>query len=310
MNIGKLQRVPLTAVWPHEAYDFTVWLRDNIEVLNDVIDINLTSAESEKAVGSFNVDIFAEDDSGNSVVIENQLRKSDHDHLGKVITYMSNLDASIAIWIVSEPRPEHITAVNWLNESALGSFFLVKVEAVKIGESEPAPLLTLIVGSSDESREIGEVKKDRAERYFLREKFWTQLLNLAKEKISLHANISPGQRGWVATGAGKSGLRYTYGIYKSESSIELYIDRGKGTKDENKAVFDQLFANQTEIERIFEGKLDWQRLDDRRASRIQKKFTIGGFMDEEKWPEMQDKMIDAMIRFEKALSPYIRKLKI
>lgn len=308
--VGKLQRVPLREVWPREAQDFTTWLEDNIDVLNDVIDMNLSSAEREQAAGSFSVDILAEDDSGNTIVIENQLEKSNHDHLGKLITYLSNLDANIAIWIVSEPRLEHINAINWLNEAALGAFYLLKVEAIRIGESEPAPLLTLIVGPSEEGREIGETKKERAERYFIRERFWTQLLDRAKEITSTHANVSPSQGGWVGAGAGKSGMRYVYTIGKNKSGVELYIDRGKESKEENKHIFDQLFASKDSIEESFGDPIDWERLDERRASRIRKQFQLGGFIDEDNWPDIQSAMIDAMDRLDKALRPHIDRLKI
>ena len=152
--IKKITRIPLREVWKHEALDFTKWLEENIDVLNDVLGLSLDNAESEQSAGSFSVDIVAEEN-GRIVVIENQLEKSDHDHLGKLITYLTMLDASIAIWIVSEPRPEHVKSIAWLNESSSASFYLLKVEAIKIGDSPPAPLLTLITGPSEGATEIG-----------------------------------------------------------------------------------------------------------------------------------------------------------
>ena len=169
--IGKLRRVPLREVWKHEARDFSLWLEENIELLNELIGIDLANPEREKSAGAFNVDILAEDDQGNSVVIENQLEKSDHDHLGKLITYVSAFQAKIAIWIVAEPRPEHIQAITWLNESLTTSFYLVKVEAVRIEDSPAAPLLTLIVSPSEASKEVGIAKKEIAEREILRYDF-------------------------------------------------------------------------------------------------------------------------------------------
>ena len=169
--IGKIERVGLREVWKHEALDFTKWLQENIDVLNDVVDLNLENLEREHSVGNFNVDLIAEDGNGNSVIIENQLGKSDHDHLGKLITYLVGLSAKAAIWIISDPRPEHISAITWLNESSSANFYLVKLEAIKIGESSPAPLLTLIVAPSEEGKEIGTTKKEIAERYSIRQKF-------------------------------------------------------------------------------------------------------------------------------------------
>ena len=116
MSIGKIERVPLRQVWRHEALDFTTWLEQNIDALSEVLDLSLSSAEREQSAGDFSVDIVAEDGSGNTVIIENQLEQSDHDHLGKLVTYVSMLEAKAAIWIVAAPRPEHVRAVAWLND--------------------------------------------------------------------------------------------------------------------------------------------------------------------------------------------------
>ena len=166
--IDKLQRVPLREVWRHEAYDFTQWLQENLDILNDTLDLELTSAEREQAAGSFSIDLVAENSDGQTLIIENQLEKSDHDHLGKVITYLTSREASGAIWIVKEPRQEHINAMAWLNESSNADFYLLKVEAVRIGNSNPAPLLTLIVGPSIEAKVSGKAKQEKVERHFIR----------------------------------------------------------------------------------------------------------------------------------------------
>src|ERR1700742_1498171 len=101
-GIGKLQRVALREVWRHEAYDFTRWLQDNIDVLNDALGLSLINVEREQAAGTFSIDLVAEDDSGAKIIIENQLEKSNHDHLGKVLTYMVAMEARAAVWMVAE----------------------------------------------------------------------------------------------------------------------------------------------------------------------------------------------------------------
>lgn len=308
--IGKVERVPLREVWKNEALDFTPWLQDNIDILNEQLDLSLSSAEREKPAGGFNVDLVAEDDVGDVIIIENQLEKSNHEHLGKLVTYLTALDAKAAIWIVSDPRPEHIAAISWLNESSSASFYLVKVEAIKIGDSPPAPLLTLIVGPTEEGRVLGNKKKELAERDSIRRRFWEQLLDRAKSKTKLHAAKSPSHRGWVGTSAGKSGLSFIYVIGLEKARVELYIDRGKDAENENKRIFDKLFASKKEIEAAFKEPLEWQRLEGKRACRILKQIDIGGLRDEDKWPQIQDAMIDAMVRLEQALKPHIKKLAI
>lgn len=308
--IGKIKRVPLREVWKHEAFDFTSWLEENIDVINDILDLNLSGAERERSAGKFSVDLVAEDDKSNPVIIENQLEKSNHDHLGKIITYLTALEAKTAIWIVADPRPEHIRAISWLNESSSASFFLLKVEAIQIEDSAPAPLLTLIVGPSEEARDVGKTKKDLSERYTLRQRWWSQFLEYAKTKTKLHASISPNEYSWLGTSAGKRGVSLNYTITKTDSNVELYIDRRKDSDKENKTIFDVLFKTKNQIEKAFGGPLEWQSLEGKRACRIKKQIK-GGYRDsEEKWPEIHRNMVDTMIRFSEVLKPYIQKLKI
>jgi hypothetical protein len=312
MHISRLDPVPLRELWPDEARDFTGWLAENLDFLGETLEVDLSLVEQEASAGAFSADILAEDGSGNPVIIENQLERTDHDHLGKLITYLSNLDAKVAVWITSEPRPEHEKAVHWLNEALPvdTAFYLVRIEAYRIGDSPPAPLLTVVAGPSPEAKQIGDQKKELAQRHLLRLEFWGQLLEQAKERTSLHARISPGKENWISAGAGKSGLGFNYVIRMSDARVELYIDKGKGETEANKGIFDQFLANKGQIEAAFGEPLDWQRLDDRRASRICHRLTVGGLADRDGWPEIQERMVDAMVRLEKALKPHIKRLRI
>jgi hypothetical protein len=138
--------------------------------------------------------------------------------------------------------------------------------------------------------------------------FWSQLLEQAKERTSLHARISPGKENWISAGAGRSGLGFNYVIRMSDAQVELYIDKGEA--EANKDIFDQLIANKEQIEAAYGEPLDWQRLDDRRASRICHRLTTGGLADRDRWLDIQEAMIDAMVRLEKALKPYIKPLRL
>ena len=306
--IGSLRRVALREVWPHEALDFTPWLEENIDELNSVIDLSLSVVAREQSAGDFNVDLVAEDESGNPVIIENQLERSNHSHLGQLITYLAQIGARAAIWIVADPRPEHVSAISWLNESSPASFYLLKLEAVRIGESLPAPLLTLIVGSSETNQSVGETRREFTERHDRRYQFWTQLLERATDRTTLHANSSPSQYSYVQTGAGRSGLYFRYIVQQHTSEIDLYIDRGRDSEAENEEIFDRLSQSQAEIEEAFGEPLEWQRLEGKRACRISKRFSLGGYRDGEKWSQIQEAMIDAMIRLEASLRPHIDRL--
>lgn len=310
-SIGKLERVALREVWKHEAMDFTQWLQENIDVLNDALDLNLVNVDRERETGDFSIDLVAEDDSGGTVIIENQLEKSNHDHLGKIITYLTGMNARAAIWIVSDPRPEHVAAIGWLNESSSADFYMVKVEAVRIGGSPAAALFTLIVGPSVETKEVGQAKKEIAERYGIRKRWWTQLVERSAKISKLHAHITPGEHSWIGTSAGIRGLNFNYVVTQDESAAELYVDRGKDSKEENKSIFDQLEAHKVEVEKAFAGPLSWERLEGKRACRIRFTQTGGGYRSpEERWPGLQDGIINAMTRLEQALRPFLKQLKL
>lgn len=306
--IGKLQRVPLREVWKHEAYDFTQWLQENIDILNDALDLDLVTAEREQSAGSFSIDLVAEDDDGTTFVIENQLEKSNHDHLGKLITYLTARSARGGIWIVSEPRPEHVAAMTWLNESLNADFYLVKVEAVRIGDSPAAPLLTLIVGPSAEAKETGRAKQEMSERYEIRKRWWSALVALPG--ASLHAHITPGSYSWIGVSSGIRGLSLNYVVTQSECGAELYIDRGKDAEEENKRIFDALQASQGQIDNAIQFPVSWQRLEARRACRIRIDLPGGYRSPEEEWPAIQAQMVEAMNQLEQALRPVLKTLTV
>ncbi len=310
-SIGKLERVPLRKVWEHEAYDFTQWLQENIDVLNTALDLNLVNVDREQAAGSFSIDLVAEDEGGGTVIIENQLEKSNHDHLGKLITYLSSMGAKAAIWIVSDPRPEHVAAVAWLNESSSAAFYMVKVEAVRIGDSPAAPLFTLIVGPSEETKDVGQTKKEIAERYGIRKRWWSTLIERSAKVNKLHAHITPGEYSWIGASSGVRGLNLNYVVTQDECKAELYIDRGKDAEEETKSIFDQLFANKAKIDEAFGEALSWERLEGKRACRIRHTQAGGGYRTPEaQWPALQETIIRDMDRLEKALRPYLKQLKL
>jgi hypothetical protein len=217
------------------------------------------------------------------------------------------MEAKAAIWIVSEPRPEHVAAVAWLNDSSSGAFYLVKVEAVRIANSPFAPLLTLIVGKSAEAQDVARTKKEFAERYDIRQR-WRSLL-VKRPDAKLHAHISPSEYSWIGTSSGVRGLNFNYVVTQDGCAAELYIDRGNGADKENKAIFDQLYSKEEEIEKAFGGQLSWERLDTKRASRIRASFPGGYRSPENEWPSIQTLMVSAMNRLEAALRPRLKQLQ-
>lgn len=313
-QIGKMIKVPLREIWRKEDKDFTIWLEENIDYLNDILDFDITIEKREERVGSFKVDLLGTDRSGNKVIIENQLEKTNHDHLGKLLTYLINLDARVAIWITSEPVKEHVKVIDWLNENApeFMSFYLIEIKAIKI-ESQPlvSPLFTIVAQPTEEAKAFGLEKKEFSKRHLLRKQFWTQLLDKSNEKTTLFSNISPSIYSWIGTGSGISGISYVYNITYKYGGCEVYLDKGKEFAEPNinKIRFDKLFKHKDEIENEFGGNLNWERLDNKRASKISFKFRVTDLLYKDKWTTLSDKMVDIMIRLEKAFSRYIKELE-
>lgn len=309
IKIGRLEKVPLRDLWAHEAQNLTVWLAENLNLISDEIGINLTFVERERNIGPFFADIVAEDDRQRLVIIENQLERSDHDHLGKLVTYISNLDAGAAVWITPNPREQHKVAVEWLNKYLPEDIyiFLIMIEAFRIGESDVAPKLTVVAGPSSLNKAIGVEQKESATRHIARKAFWTRLLDRAKLQTQLHSSVSPNEDTWLSTGAGISGLTYTYVVNRNTARVEFVI--GSSDKSANKKIFDALALHTTEIEARFGGRLEWTRHDESKVSYIRHNIVGGREGEQAQVDEVQDKMIDAMIRLEYSLRPEIDRLR-
>jgi predicted type IV restriction endonuclease len=148
------------------------------------------------------------------------------------------------------------------------------------------------------------------ERRRLRLKFWQGLLSRPQVKGTRHADLSPGEYGWIGAGSGVRGLQFVFAVKQEEGRVELWIDRGAGKTAENKRIFDWLEKRKQEIERAFGGELSWERLEGKQGCRIAHTTTVGGYRsDESKWAAIQDAMIDAMTRLEYALNPHMAGLK-
>jgi len=311
-SIAKLDTRPLREAFPKEAHHFTKWLETNINALSERMGLTLTVVQREQAVGDFNVDLVCEEADGRRVIVENQLERTDHTHLGQLLTYLVNLDAHIAIWVTADPRPEHQKVIAWLNEATPAdvSFYLVKVEAIRIGNSPFAPLFTVIARPDQQAKEIGEKKKEWADRHYSRIEFWKGLIERSKGRTKLFTNISPSKDYWISTGAGRTGVSFHYLLLRDAADVELYIDYDQDTGQKNKAILSALFAEREAIEGEFGGPLDWDPMEGSRAARIRRRFTTGGLAQPDTWPQLQDQMIDAMIRFDIALRSRLAKVKV
>ena len=307
VNIERLSRLDLTEVWKHEAHDFTPWLKENIDLINECLPVGIQpdSLVKEKGAGDFSADLVAEDANGHVVVIENQLYKSDHKHLGQILTYVSELEARTAIWIVSEPRPEHIAAVTWLNNSKLAKFYLCKLEVVRIGNSAAAPVLTKIVGPAESDEELAEFRDAQKNRDETRRSFYTRVLHEASESFKMFEGKTPSNGPYMGVAAGQRGFFYNFGVRMHETSAILWIERGADWKDWNKNAFKFFVERKEVIENEIGGTIEWDDKEDNRSCKIIVRLTDGGWMDEDKWDVVVPKTVALMEKLYKTTKTMI-----
>ena len=271
MSLGQLNTVELRKVWNHEALDFTPWLAKdiNIGLLSKELWLDIKIIDTEVSVWSFNVDILAEEESTwRKIIIENQLESTDHDHLWKIITYASWLDAEIIIWIVKDVRDEHKQAIDWLNENTniKINFFIIKIEAWKIWDSDIAPKFNIISKPNDWSKFLKSMSfwvKKLTEINLLQIEFWNKLKNYLSEKNVSFNLWKPLHQNWynIAIGSWMASIALLLNSKNKSIWIELYIY-------DSKDLYDYLFDKKNEFENKLNIKFIWKRLDDKKASII------------------------------------------
>lgn len=304
--LGRLKEVDIRSLWAHEQYDFSNWLakKENIELLNETVGLTLTDIDKEVYVGSYRCDLLAIDETtGIKIIIENQLDSTNHDHLGKIITYASGLDANVIIWIVREAREEHKSAIEWLNNNMVKdiSFFLLEIKAYTIGDSLPAPMFKVIEKPNDfikysKTIKDGELSKSEAERL----NFWTEfnqyLVNNGKPFNIRKATTDHWYN--IAVGTSEAHISITLVNKNRSIGVELYIN-------DNKDLFDELYADKDEIEAKIGLPLEWQRLDEKKASRIISYIKGLNFNKKDNYPQLMGQTVNRALKFRNVFSKYL-----
>ncbi len=310
MQFGKIHKLSPRDIWPKEAKDFTPWLADNIGALGEALGMELELKETEAAVGDFSLDLLAKDlGSGHTVIIENQLTQTDHDHLGKLLTYAAGFGASTVVWVAEVVRDEHRQALEWLNQRTDEDtqFFGVVVEVFKIDDSKPAYSFKPVVSPSEwqksRKRQAIETVSAKGEMY---RNYFQALIDELREKHQF-TNAKVGQpQNWYSFSSGISGI--TFGavfVQGGKARTEFYIDFGEGEK--NKALFDWLYDKRDEIHSKLGKELEWERLDDKRASRIAV-YRDGSIQSSEaELMEIKAWHVENLINFKRILTPLIKK---
>ncbi|MDO8427944.1 MAG: DUF4268 domain-containing protein [Candidatus Diapherotrites archaeon] len=276
-SFGNLKQVHLRELWKNEASDFTEWLshKENLDMLATELKIPLELVEREKAIGGFSADLVAkipnpDSESEEYVVIENQLEDSDHDHLGKLITYASGVEAKIVILICKDLREEHRTAIDWLNEISSGEvkFFVVRIEAWQIDDSRPAPKFNIVCEPDYWAKNLKQsvdIKKDLTETKKMQLEFWNSFMDFLKNKKSNLKSRKVYPQHWcdLAIGTSKGYLSLVMDTRQNLVSAAFY-----SANDPDKKIFQHLFSKKDAIEKDIGAPLVWMELPDKKASRI------------------------------------------
>lgn len=310
MNIGKLKEVDIRNLWKNEERDFSVWLakEDNIEYLNNILGLNLTDIRREEHVGSFECDIFAKDETSSiNVIIENQLEASNHDHLGKIITYASGLDANVVVWIVKKAREEHRSAIEWLNNNTNDdiNFFLIELHAYCIGNSEPAPMFEVVEKPNEFIKNNKNSGINTSEKLLNRARtecleFWTEF-NEMLENSGKPFNIRKARpHHWYDVAIGSSKSHIAIELVNSDNLIRI----GLYMKNDYE-FFDKLFDLKDAIEQELGIKLDWDRECSGLISRI--KYNLEGlnYDDHSNYEDLMKKTIDIASRMQRVFKKYL-----
>lgn len=308
MKLGKLQEVDIRNVWQHEQYDFSKWLagEENIQELGETLNLSLTDVETEKFVGNYRCDILCKDElTGKVVLIENQLEPTNHDHLGKIITYASGLDASVVVWIVATAKQEHSSAVEWLNKHTDSdlSFFLIELHAYKIGDSAPAPQFKIIEQPNDFAKSVKDISKksDLSDSERNRLEFWTQLNEILDARGKPFNKRKATTDHWYSVAMGSSECHISIDLVNKEHKIRVGV-----WIDDNKKLFDHFYTNKEEIEKSCGFKLNWERIDNKKASSICTYIQNLDFDNHSNYPELINKSIDLVLIVREAFVPYLK----
>jgi hypothetical protein len=308
-QLSKIKRLKLKDIWAKEASDFTPWLAENIQELGKAIGIELELETKEADVGDFSLDLLAKDLGTNRiVVVENQLIQTDHDHLGKLLTYAAGFDASIVIWVAESIRDEHRQALDWLNQKTDTDtdFFGVVIEVLQIDDSKPAFNFKLVVfpnewQKSKRSQVTGNISS-KGEAY---RQFYQLLIDELREKYKFTGARIAQPQNWYAFSSGVSGIAISAVFTGNDKTrIELYIDLHN--LEINKTLFDWLYNQKDQIEKECGFSLQWERLDERRASRVSvyRSGTIEATIDE--LEQIRKWQIDKLLTYKKVFSPLIK----
>jgi hypothetical protein len=314
-KLSRLERVDIREVWTNESASFTPWLalEENLELLSEAIGIDLEFEAKERAIGPLSADLLCKDaNSGAWVLIENQLGRTDHLHLGQIITYAAGLEAATLVWVAPQFNDEHRSALDWLNRVACDrfGFFGVEVEAWRIGSSAPAPRFQVVSrpnawsrSATLASRALDSAGLSPAQQIKL--DYWSAWREFAQNAGLGLRTQKPSPSSWTSVSLGRNGFRLDATVSMREHRIGVSLVL---SSDRAKEMFTRLEESRAEIEREIGSPLLWQRLPDKKESRIELFREETDPADRSDWRSQHRWLCEVIERFSQEFGPRLREI--
>jgi hypothetical protein len=304
-QLGRIVQMHPREVWPHEAYNFTPWLLQNVDVLSELLGMELILEAAEHPVGDFSLDLKGYDEAtGDVVIVENQLEVSDHNHLGQILTYAAGTDPTTVIWLTTGFRAEHRAAIDWLNERTdeRTRFFGVVIKVVRIGDSEPAPSFELVAQPNDWEKQVRRATSapagasGKAAMYV---DFWVPLLERIRSEQPTWTRARRSTQSWANTSTGARGVVLSMAFTRAGLITQFYFDDPDASK--NLRRFEAALAKREAFEAALGRSLQWDSMEGRKAARIVDGPVDYQIADTARWPDMVDWLIQSQTQMRQAL---------
>ncbi|MDZ4860842.1 MAG: DUF4268 domain-containing protein [Candidatus Hydrogenedentes bacterium] len=317
-KLGRLEKVDLRSAWTNEGQHFTPWLArpENLTLLAETLDLELEIQATEKPVGPFRADILCKEAINDTLVlIENQLERTDHTHLGQLLTYAAGLEAATVIWVSPQFTDEHRAALDWLNSITTNrfSFFGLEIELWRIDASIPAPKFNIVSKPNDWSKAVKRgAQEGLTETQQLQYDFWVGFHAYLQEYSSLRCG-KPYPQNWTLVSLGREGFKLAAVIstwdsetkkYGGELRAELLIEH-----PQSKEYFNALKAREAEIQRGVVDPLTWYQKEGVRQCRIYARTAIDP-QDRRTWPKYYEWLRERLEQFHTVFAPIVKELSL